>query len=38
MRKDFEYVDYLIVAVVVVGIGYAIVRRRRKADPAADLG
>lgn len=38
VRKYFEYVDYLIVAVVVIGIGYAIFRRRRKADPAADLG
>lgn len=28
VRKGFEYVDYLIVALVVVGIGYAIVRAR----------
>jgi membrane protein DedA with SNARE-associated domain len=33
VRKGFDYVDYAIVALVVVGIGYAIVRRRR---PAAD--
>jgi membrane protein DedA with SNARE-associated domain len=37
-RKYFEYVDYAILAVIVVGIAYAIVRRRRKADPAADVG
>jgi membrane protein DedA with SNARE-associated domain len=37
-RKYFEYVDYAILAVIVIGIAYAIVRRRRKADPAADVG
>jgi membrane protein DedA with SNARE-associated domain len=37
-RKYFEYVDYLILAAVVIGIGYVIFRRRRKADPAADVG
>jgi membrane protein DedA with SNARE-associated domain len=37
VRKGFEYVDYAIVAIVVVGIAYAIVRRRRaRRDPAAD--
>jgi membrane protein DedA with SNARE-associated domain len=37
VRKGFEYVDYAIVAVVVVGIVYALVRRRRaRRDPAAD--
>jgi membrane protein DedA with SNARE-associated domain len=37
VRKAFEYVDYLIVAVVVVGIVYAIVRRRaRPQDPASE--
>ena len=37
VRKGFEYADYAIVAVVVVGIAYAIVRRRRaRRDPAAD--
>jgi membrane protein DedA with SNARE-associated domain len=29
VRKGFEYVDYLILALVIVGIGYVIVRRRR---------
>ncbi len=37
-RKYFEYVDYLIVVVIVIGIAYAIYRRRRRADPAADVG
>ncbi len=37
-RKYFEYVDYLIVVVIVIGIAYAIYRRRRGADPAADVG
>jgi membrane protein DedA with SNARE-associated domain len=37
VRKGFEYVDYVVVAVVVVGIVYALVRRRRaRRDPAAD--
>jgi membrane protein DedA with SNARE-associated domain len=37
VRKGFEYVDYAIVVIVVVGIAYAIVRRRRaRRDPAAD--
>jgi membrane protein DedA with SNARE-associated domain len=37
VRKGFEYVDYAILAVVVVGIVYALVRRRRaRRDPAAD--
>jgi membrane protein DedA with SNARE-associated domain len=37
VRKGFEYVDYVVVALVVVGIVYAIVRRRRaRRDPAAD--
>ncbi len=29
VRKTFEYIDYVILALVVIGIGYAIVRRRR---------
>ena len=29
VRKGFEYVDYAIVALVVAGVGYWIVRRRR---------
>jgi membrane protein DedA with SNARE-associated domain len=37
VRKGFEYVDYVVVALVVVGIAYAIVRRRRaRRDPASD--
>jgi membrane protein DedA with SNARE-associated domain len=37
VRKGFEYVDYVVVALVVVGIVYAVVRRRRaRRDPAAD--
>ncbi|HEV3322559.1 MAG TPA: DedA family protein [Solirubrobacteraceae bacterium] len=35
VRKGFEYVDYAIVALVVVGIGYWIVRRRRAGQLAA---
>jgi membrane protein DedA with SNARE-associated domain len=37
VRKGFEYVDYVVVALIVVGIVYAIVRRRRaRRDPASD--
>jgi membrane protein DedA with SNARE-associated domain len=48
-RKGFEYVDYAVVALVVIGIVYAIVRRRSRAracaadqapddvEPAADV-
>jgi len=37
VRKGFEYVDYAIVALVVIGIAYAIVRRRQgRRDPAHD--
>ncbi|HMD51386.1 MAG TPA: DedA family protein [Solirubrobacteraceae bacterium] len=36
VRKGFEYVDYAIVALVVVGIVYAVVRRRRGRHPAPD--
>ncbi len=37
VRKGFEYVDYAIVALVVLGIVYAIVRRRRgRNEPATD--
>ena len=38
VRKGFEYVDYVIVALVVVGALYALVRRRRRGrgDPASD--
>jgi membrane protein DedA with SNARE-associated domain len=37
VRKGFEYVDYVIVALIVAGIVYALVRRRRaRRDAAAD--
>ncbi len=37
VRKGFEYADYVIVAAVIAGIVYALVRRRRaRRDPAAD--
>ncbi len=37
VRKGFEYVDYAILALVVVGAAYALARRRRaRRDPAAD--
>ncbi len=37
VRKGFEYVDYVVVALVVVGIAYLFVRRRRaRRDPATD--
>lgn len=38
VRKGFEYVDYVIVALLVIGIVYAIVRRRRRgpADEGTD--
>jgi membrane protein DedA with SNARE-associated domain len=36
-RKYFEYVDYVVLALIVVGIAYAIIHRRRAADPAADV-
>lgn len=38
VRKAFEYVDYVIVALVVVGIVSVLVRRRRRGrrDPASD--
>jgi membrane protein DedA with SNARE-associated domain len=36
VRKGFEYVDYAILALVVVGVGYRVARRRgRAADPDA---
>lgn len=44
VRKGFEYVDYAIVALIVVGIVYAVVRRRAHSsspapedEPAADV-
>lgn len=45
VRKGFEYVDYAIVALIVAGVGYAIVRRRARpprptpedGEPAPDV-
>jgi len=34
VRKGFEYVDYVIVALLVLGAAYALVRRRRRARRA----
>jgi len=37
VRKGFEYLDYVILALAVIGIVYAIVRRRRgRSEPATD--
>jgi membrane protein DedA with SNARE-associated domain len=36
VRKAFEYVDYVVLALVVIGIVYALVRRRRGRQPATD--
>jgi membrane protein DedA with SNARE-associated domain len=37
VRKGFEYADYVIVALAVLAIAYAVVRRRRGRDqPATD--
>jgi membrane protein DedA with SNARE-associated domain len=36
VRKGFEYVDYAIVAIVVAGIAYVVVRRRRSRPAATD--
>jgi membrane protein DedA with SNARE-associated domain len=37
VRKGFEYVDYAIIALVVIGIAYAVLRRRRgRGRPATD--
>lgn len=36
-RKSFAYVDYVVVALVVIGVMYAVVRRRRgRREPASD--
>ncbi len=37
-RKYFEYVDYAILAVIVIGVVYLLIQRRRRADPATDVG
>ncbi|HEX3517749.1 MAG TPA: DedA family protein [Solirubrobacteraceae bacterium] len=37
VRKGFEYVDYVVVALVVIGVAYVVVRRRReRREPATD--
>jgi membrane protein DedA with SNARE-associated domain len=36
VRKAFEYVDYAVLALIVLGIVYALVRRRRGRQPATD--
>ncbi|HEY3960490.1 MAG TPA: DedA family protein [Solirubrobacteraceae bacterium] len=36
VRKGFEYLDYAIVALLVAGIAYLVVRRRGRAKPASD--
>jgi membrane protein DedA with SNARE-associated domain len=37
VRTGFEYVDYVVVALVVIGVIYAVVRRRRgRREPASD--
>jgi membrane protein DedA with SNARE-associated domain len=37
VRKGFEYADYVVLALVIGGVVYALVRRRRaRRDPAAD--
>jgi membrane protein DedA with SNARE-associated domain len=35
VRKGFEYVDYVLLAAIVLGIGYLVVRRRRSGRRAA---
>ena len=38
VRKGFDYVDYAVVALVVIGLAYVIVRRRRgRGRPATDV-
>jgi membrane protein DedA with SNARE-associated domain len=34
VRKGFEYVDYVLLALILAGIAYAIVRRRRATGDA----
>ena len=36
VRKGFEYVDYVVVALVVVGVAYAVVRRAARTPRAGD--
>ena len=35
VRKGFEYVDYAVAALVVVGIVYAVLRRRSRSRPSS---
>lgn len=37
VRKGFEYVDYVILALIVAGIAYGIVRRRGRPDAAIEV-
>ena len=37
IRKGFEYVDYVVVAMLVVGIAYGLVRRARRRGPGEPL-
>jgi membrane protein DedA with SNARE-associated domain len=38
VRKGFEYVDYAVLALIVIALAYAVVRRRRlRRQPAADV-
>jgi membrane protein DedA with SNARE-associated domain len=34
VRKGFEYVDYVVLALLVVGVGYLLARRRKSREPA----
>jgi membrane protein DedA with SNARE-associated domain len=36
VRRGFEYVDYVLLAILIAGIGYAIVRRRRGRNDAGE--
>lgn len=36
VRKWFEYVDYAVIVLAVVGVAYAVVRRRGRSEPATD--
>jgi membrane protein DedA with SNARE-associated domain len=36
VRKGFEYVDYVVLALVVIGVVYLVIRRRRGREPARD--
>jgi membrane protein DedA with SNARE-associated domain len=36
VRKGFQYVDYLILVLIVAGIAYAVIRQRRSGSPGGD--